>query len=248
MKGVLEEVEAALLAHKPPRMKWMPESYIGGGRSKLRFIGLKVPQVRQTLKAGFSFSRGVPADTAKAWDYVWREADSFEALLLALTWFYEPRQKPILRAHWPMLKRWSARIDNWAHADGLSGIYARILEEDPKLVYPVLVKWNASPNSWLRRLSIVSLLYYRSQREKCLPCGKILPLVEALLDDEDYYVRKGVGWTLRECGNEYPNETYRFMEKHILRLHPHAFSAATEKLTAARKARLKALRAGRARG
>ncbi len=242
MKHYLEEVEAALCLHPMRTGAHNPETYIGGGQSKLRYLGLKVPHVHQTQKKGFSFSQSLEA--ARIWDYIWHHSDCFEVMSLALGWFELKKKEGDLERHWPRLKRWSERIDNWAHSDGLSGVYASILEDSPELVYPTLVKWNRSKNPWLRRLSIVSLLFYSSQRKKrVLPFAKIIKLVEPQLEFEHYYVQKGVGWTLRETGNVYPEETYKFLEKNIGRISAAAFSACTEKLPAARKARLKALRA-----
>jgi 3-methyladenine DNA glycosylase AlkD len=197
------------------------------------------------LKRGFSFSALDRGEVANIWDSVWQKSDCFEVMALALAWFDHKKQADILVDQWPRLKKWSARIDNWAHSDTLSGIYARILEQSPASTYPTLQKWNQSKSPWLRRLSIVSLMYYSSQRKKVLPLPKILALVEPQIEFDHYYVQKGVGWTLREAGNVYPKETYKFLEKNIQRLSAPAFSAATEKLTKQQKDRLKVLRKGR---
>lgn len=245
MKQYILEMEEALSVHPKRTSAQNPESYIGGGQSKLRYIGLRVPHLDETMKKGFSFSQSEEKEIIKIWDYIWNESDCYEVMSLALTWFDDKKQVDV--KHWPLLRKWSARIDNWAHSDTLSGIYAKILEKSPALVYPTFEKWNQSKNPWLRRQSIVSLLYYSSQRKKVLPLKKILSLVEPLLEDEHYYVQKGVGWTLRETGNIYPKETYNFLEKNILKLSSHAFTAATEKLSKPQKGRLKKLRKNRKR-
>lgn len=245
MKSYIVEIEKVLLTYPQRTSAHHPESYIGGGQSKLRFIGLKVPHLRESLKKGFSFSREDRQGMAKTWDYIWHHSDCYEVMALALAWFDDRKQKDILLQEWPRLKEWSIRIDNWAHSDGLSGIYARILEESPQTILPTLQKWNGSKNPWLRRLSIVSLLYYSSQRKTVLPLPKILALLEPQIDYDHYYVQKGVGWTLREAGNIYPKETYKFLENNIQRLSAHAFSAATEKLSKSQKEKLKKLRKAR---
>lgn len=242
MNPYVAEIEEVLCAFPARTSSQHPESYIGGGQSKLRYIGLRVPQLQQAMKTGFSFSRENTTDVALIWDQIWQTSDCFEVMALAIAWFYEPRQRSLLRGHWPRLKKWAERIDNWAHADTLSGIYARILEDDPKLVYPTLLKWNSSSNPWFRRLSIVSLLYYSSQRSKVLPFKKIISLVKPQLDFDHYYVQKGVGWTLRECGNVYPDETFAFIERHVGKISATAFSAAVEKLTMKQRDQLKRLR------
>src|SRR5687767_13167673 len=129
MNQHIREIESKLL-EKPVRIsKQKPEDYVGGGQSKLRYLGHRVPQLHETLQDGFSFSRKDDREIARIWDHVWRNSDCYEVMSLALSWFYHPERKPDLSAHWKTLKRWSARIDNWAHSDTLSGIYARILEE-----------------------------------------------------------------------------------------------------------------------
>ena len=239
------EIERELKKYPLRITAYHPESYIGGGQSKLRYLGLRVPELHQALKNGFSFSDRSQEEQAKIWDEVWFSSDCYEVMALALSWFYHPKQSAFTLRKWPLLKPWSSRIDNWAHGDALCAIYARIHEEDSAKLYPTFQKWNSSKNPWLRRLSMVSLIYYSSQREKVLPAKQILSLVEPQLDHEHYYVQKGVGWTLRECHNVYPRATYSFLERNISRLSSYAFSASTEKMSPSKKSRLKLLRRSR---
>jgi 3-methyladenine DNA glycosylase AlkD len=236
------EVEQALSSFPKRTSSQNPEAYIGGGQSNLRYIGLRVPHLQQAMRKGFSFSHNKSEELVKIWNYIWLKSDCYEVMSVALAWFYDPKQKDVLSQYWPVLKKWSSRIDNWAHSDTLSGIYARILEQNPQAVYPTLVKWNSSKNPWLRRLSIVSLIYYRSQREKILPLKRILDLVHPQLEFDHYYVQKGVGWTLREAYNIYPAKTFAYVEKNIRKISSHAFSAATEKMSPKEKQHLKRLR------
>jgi 3-methyladenine DNA glycosylase AlkD len=242
MKQYVLEIEGALSSFPKRTSVQNPESYIGGGQSNLRYIGLRVPHLQQAMRKGFSFSRQESKELAKIWDFVWWNSDCYEVMSMALAWFYDPKQKPILEQHWPLLEKWSSRIDNWAHSDTLSGVYARLLEQNSPLIYPTLEKWNSSKKPWLRRLSIVSLLYYSSQRETVLPLKKILSLVEPQLEFDHYYVQKGVGWTLREAFNVYPEPVFAFIEKNIGKVSAHAFSAATEKMNPKQKKLLKELR------
>lgn len=242
MNQHISEIETVLSSFPKRTSSQNPESYIGGGQSKLRYIGLRVPHLQQAMRKGFSFSNGEPKELANIWDYIWRNSDCYEVMSLSLSWFYEPKQRQILVKYWPMLKKWSARVDNWAHSDTLSGIYARILEDHPEGVYPTLIKWNSSKNPWLRRLSIVSLLYYSSQRQKVLPLKNILALVQPQLEFDHYYVQKGVGWTLRETYNVYPKPAFSFIEKNIGKINAYAFSAAIEKMSLKEREHLKRLR------
>jgi len=240
MRKHLEEVERALKPHGNKKRKEMDEWYL---KSKLENLGITVPEQRAIHKKGFSFSSRDETVVDRIWNDVWKNAKSHEAASQALLHFSD--QKHVLaKSDWTILKTWATRVDNWAHSDYLSELYSRLHEAYPKLVYPTLQKWNASKNTWLRRMSIVSLIYYASPKRKAPPLSKVFPLVKNLLHDEDPYVRKGVGWTLRECYNIDPKKTYTFLRKHIHDLSAISFSYATEKVTKKEKEELKRLRRG----
>jgi 3-methyladenine DNA glycosylase AlkD len=148
-------------------------------------------------------------------------------------------------------KLWLPHVDNWAHSDGLSKIFAELLSNAISLNNKQLIaehwrirkKWNKSKNLWERRQSIVSIFYYARSNRKYFPFQKVLTLVSPLIQDDAFYVQRGVGWTLREMHNVYPEQTFKYLKTIIGQLSPIAFSAATEKLTAANKGKLKKLRA-----
>ncbi len=67
-------------------------------------------------------------------------------------------------------------------------------------------------------------------------------MVQPLLKDENYFVQKGIGWTLREMWNVYPTETLAFLKAHITDITATAFTAAIEKLDVTEKQQLKEMR------
>jgi hypothetical protein len=234
LQEITQAVNALTRVSKPSM--WLAENYIGGGRSSLTFLDVKVPDVRRRYKEGFSFS-AAPAKTQwRIWDEVWRQSSSFEAMNFSLYWAESRRGKDLL-AYLPLLLRWQKRVDNWAHSDGLSSLYAYALEETPSL-WDQYGQWARSRNSWDNRQSVVGLYYYARGRKQPPPFARALALIEAQLGHEDYYVQKGVGWALRESHNAYPAPTRAFLKEKAAVLSPHAWQAATEKLPADFKARL----------
>lgn len=242
MNQYLREVEQSLLklTNSSPS-KWLAEDYVGGGESKLRYLNLKIPVVRKTYKKGFSFS-GLPAKEQWAiWHHIWMKSEIFEVMLFCSYWV-SSRPLEEISHHRKDLFTWVNRIDNWAHSDEMSAHYAKLLEHDLKGVLPVFEKWNQSKNPWLRRQSVVGLLFYSRFRKKHPKVKTLLGLIEVLLDDDHYYVQKGVGWALREAWNVYPRETFQFLKKHAHRIAPAGWTAATEKLSKADKKILTELR------
>jgi 3-methyladenine DNA glycosylase AlkD len=157
--------------------------------------------------------------------------------------FLDLRKKKILKAaHWPILKEWVKYVDNWAHSDGLSSVFSKMLQNDLELIYPQLVTWNKSKNPWERRQSIVCLFYYSRTRKHFLPFEVAIELINNLLDDKEYYVQKGLGWALREASNVYYDYTLDYILQNAKTIKPAAFSAATEKLLPHHKEQVKMIR------
>ena len=218
--------------------------------TEINLLGLSVPTQRDRFKRGYAeLATFTPEENAKFWFTVWSEAELFESMSQAILYFEswaktrtrlarkgEINDNQIYRPLWPYLIKMVARIDNWAHSDGISSLLSAAVEESPKLRFQTLAKWNRDRRPWYRRQSIVSLHYYARQREKPLPATRTLPLIRRLIHDEHFYVQRGVGWALRESYNAEPTVTLRFLERHIGELSAIAFSAAKEK-TALKKLR-----------
>ena len=243
MQERLDEIEAHLAeaAQGIPRAQAEERRFYM--KAPMPVLGLAVPAQRRIARAGFSFSNLPAAEQLPIWDYVWRCAVSHETKMQSL-YFLESKaaQSLPLQARWQATAPWADQINCWDQSDGLSKLYAAALEAEPDRVYPTLQAWNCDPDPWKRRQSVVSLIYYAAGRRRAPAIEDILPLVAALLDDEAYYVQKGVGWTLREAFNLYPEETLAFLRQQAGTIDPRAFSAATEKLTPAEKSEIKARR------
>lgn len=207
------------------------------GLGRLRTIS--TPQQRRAAQAGYSFSGAEPGTLIRIWDHIWRSSDLMEVMHQAL---YTYQHRPLQKQELTKIRTWIDRCACWEHSDDLSKIYADVTERNPEWILPTLQRWNHSKNPWKRRQSVVALIEYASKRKRFLPFEVMISQVESLLDDEDYYVQKGVGWTIREIGHAYPEQIRRFMERHAARLSPQAWPGATKNLDRARKERLKALR------
>ena len=238
-----KEIEARL--KEIPKLRepspWKMGDYIGAGVSRFIYLNHRIPVMRTLFKQGFSVSAQPLKEQWPLWDGVWREARYFEAALMPL-YFAEKQKTAELLAQEKILNGWLKGVDNWAHSDMLSSLYARMLEEKPARL-SLYDKWSRSKNPWERRQSLVGLMCYARMRQQHPALSDILRLVEAQLGDSHYYVQKGVGWTLRESYNVYPAGTLKFLFKHVKRLSPQAWQAATEKLAAKDKRALKARRA-----
>jgi hypothetical protein len=170
--AALGEVEAALAAAArglDPRRVAERTAYM---KSAMPLVGLTVPVQRAVLKRGFSFSRAAFEAQFPLWEHVWWHARSHEAKILAAFWVEGTRGGPEPAEFWRTVSPWSAGIACWDMSDVLSGLHARLLEAAPEVVLPDLARWNRDPNPWLRRQSVVSLLYQARMRRRVSQIGR----------------------------------------------------------------------------
>jgi 3-methyladenine DNA glycosylase AlkD len=206
---------------------------------EVREVVLVIPILRRAVKEGYSFVSKSRSENLVIWDYLWRHGAYNEVMHQAL-YFYQHRE--LNRDEAKTIRGWMERCACWEHCDDLSKIYAMVVEANPVWIMPTLRKWNRSRDLWKRRQSMVSLIEYASKRKRFLPFAELIAFIEPLLDDEEYYVQKGLGWTLREIGNAYPDQGARFIEQHARRLAPQAWTGATKNLGKEEKSRLRAIR------
>ena len=210
---------------------------------KTNKIPRTAPAHRKLFRRGYSFSKLPPSEQLIIWEYIRKNSSDFWVSGHAFLYLESKmKDRDFLIGSWKTIKHWQKAVDNWGSCDGMAKIYTKILEVIPDEVLPQLEKWNKSKNLWDRRQSVVSLLYFSRTKKVVLPFDTIIKFIARLLEDNEYYVQKGVGWASRELYNVYPKENLKYLEKNIKRISAIAFSPATEKLKKEDKERLKKIR------
>ena len=225
MKKYLTEVEKQLR-----KLRNYPKNYPDVYKTGLSVWWVKTGVQRGINKKGFSFSAKSHPEQKKIWKYIWTKSNILEVKSQPLFYFQARKKDPRLIDDWPYLASLVDGVENWAHSDTLSDIYARLLERHPKKVLPTLKRWNKSTNPWKRRQSVVSLFYYQAHRASYPTSKVVFKMIKPLLKDSHYYVQKGVGWALRETFQVYKLQTQLFIEKHLHQLSSAAFTTAVEKV------------------
>jgi 3-methyladenine DNA glycosylase AlkD len=109
-----------------------------------------------------------------------------------------------------LFEAWLDRISSWADHDALvHDLIAPMVAANPARVKNVF-RWAKSKNRWRRRAACVALI--RGTRAKMF-FTEITKLSDALLDDEDDMVQKGLGWLLRETAKFDAKRTQPYLMK-----------------------------------
>jgi 3-methyladenine DNA glycosylase AlkD len=99
----------------------------------------------------------------------------------------------------------------WDFVDDISiHLVGAVLEKD-KRVYGYLKKWSASDNFWMRRASMISqvLLFRHNKGDKKLFFG----FAGKMLHEKEFFIRKAIGWCVREISKASPDEAFDFLMK-----------------------------------
>jgi 3-methyladenine DNA glycosylase AlkD len=137
------------------------------------------------------------------------------------------------------LSSWfSAGIRNWAHVDVLCGEVIGPLLTSGKIQRKALGSWRTSPHRFQRRAVPVALIPFLKKEGK----GEVAPLltfIRPLMADGERVVHQGLGWFLREAWKLEPETVENLLLEWKDRAARLIFQYATEKMTAAAKARFK---------
>jgi len=202
-----------------------------------------VPTHRRESKKAYSFSKSPFTEQLAIWDELWRTNNNFWIKLHAFFFLERHLKKESeLLEMWPVIVRWQDDVDDWGLCDALAKIYTKILEVNEPVVYLQLKAWNSDADLWKRRQSVVSLLYYSRTKKQFLTFSQVEQLIAPLLTDKEYYLQKGIGWSLRELHTVYPKETFPWLKIRIKSISSIAFTIAIEKMSTEMRNELKAVR------
>jgi 3-methyladenine DNA glycosylase AlkD len=104
----------------------------------------------------------------------------------------------------------------WDHVDGICHRIGALLLAHPQTMSPLLREWTIDPDRWLRRSSIIGQLGLKARTDVVL----LADVVVANLDDREFFVRKAIGWALREYARTDRDWVRAFVDAHQARLSP----------------------------
>jgi 3-methyladenine DNA glycosylase AlkD len=114
----------------------------------------------------------------------------------------------------------------WDHVDTVAGLLGPILRDDRTTVEPTIRAWITDDDLWRRRTSIIVQNGAKSATDTVLLADAIV----ANLADRDFFIRKAIGWALREYAKTDPTWVRTFVAAHDDRLSPLSRREATKHL------------------
>ena len=192
-------------------------------KSAMPFLGIAAPQRRRVVAEVVAL-HPVP-DAASLVDAVlalWRGATHREERYAALDLLRLARlRKRIDLALLPALHEMLLTGPWWDHNDEISGhALGLLLQRHPGTLKPLLRTWARGDNLWLRRAAMLCQRSLKTGFDAVLLYDCILPSLGDTRFEREFFIRKGMGWALRERSYAAPDEVIAFCQEYAARLSP----------------------------
>lgn len=217
LSGVAADVEligavrAALRGAAQPELARPMQAYM---KSATPFLGVRVPMMRTLTRAEAKLRPFTSsADLIDTVLRLWREAGYREERYAAIALLDTPaarrlRDPAVLQT----LRELIVTGAWWDYVDELAHRVGDLLLSWPAEVRPALLTWTRSDDRWLRRASIICQLGMRDRADVEL----LTTAIESAMGDSDFFLRKAIGWALRDYARTDPAWVRSFAETHEL--------------------------------
>lgn len=188
-------------------------------KSAMPYYGVPLPAVRKLSSQ--AFQQHVLPDV-RSWRQTVRamfdgarfREEWYAAVALSGYRAYDAYQRPSavpLYAHLITRGAWWDIVDEVA--DKRVGA---LLRRYPSDLAPTLLAWAHDDDMWLRRTAIIAQLGMRDETDVDL----LAAAIEPNLDDSRFFIRKAIGWALRQYARHNPDWVRRYVADNDARLSP----------------------------
>ncbi len=199
MREIADRLEASLRAVGTAHRAEGEKTYL---KSDLDFTGTMVTDTRAEVKrltAELALDHdGLIALVEALWS-----KPVFERRLAA-TILLQRHPGLVTVADLPLLELLVRESHTWALVDYLAGdVLGRMVIADPDAMTPAMDRWATDDDFWVRRSSLLAEL--RPIRGGAT-LDRFLARADPMLGEREFFIRKAIGWVLREAGKRRPEE------------------------------------------
>ena len=200
VEGLTERLEARLRAAARPERAAGEKRYL---KSKLEFFGATVGQIRAAVKELLAEHQDLEHDDLVSLVQTLWAKPVFErrmASVILLDRFADRLGVEDL----PLIERLVRESLTWALVDALAGdVLGRLVTADPGGVTPVMDRWATDADFWIRRASLLAEL---KPIRHGATMDRFLRRADPMLDEREFFIRKAIGWVLREASKRRSEE------------------------------------------
>ncbi len=166
-------------------------------KSAMPYRGVQAPALRKLVRAAL---KDHPADNKEAWESavleLWDGAEYREERYAALEVSGAKRCMPFRTIDTlPMFEHMVVSGAWWDFVDDIATHRLReLLERCPGEMAPSMRTWSRDTDMWKRRAAVLCQVGRKEHTDLAL----LFDCIEPNLSDRDFFIRKGIGWALRD--------------------------------------------------
>ncbi len=206
-------VHKSLAARANPRKAVEMAAYM---KTAMRFYGVQQPEreeIQREITARFTITSH--RDYERAVISLWRlERREGKYIAIAVAQMYPDFIRPESILLYERLIRGGAW---WDFVDEIAGrILGRLLLNDRREVWAIIDRWIDDDDLWIRRAAIICQLKLKERTDHV----RLFRYCLARAGDENFFIRKGIGWALRQYSYTAPERVRGFLLENRNRLSP----------------------------
>jgi 3-methyladenine DNA glycosylase AlkD len=201
-------------------------------KSELLHYGVPMPILRRHVVAALNEAGELTrAELLAAVDTLW--ATGVHELRMSAIELLVKRVKLLASTDAKRVEQLLRESKTWAYVDVLAThVIGRLVTVDPKLVR-MLDRWAKDEDFWIRRSALLALL--GPLREGAGDFERFARYADAMLDEKEFFIRKAIGWILRDVARKRPQLVYDWLAPRAARASGVTKREAVKYLAAAQK-------------
>jgi 3-methyladenine DNA glycosylase AlkD len=203
-------------------------------KSDLDHVGIPMPAIRATVVAALRDVKDLTRpELLAAVGALWGRVHEHRMAAIELL---VKRGKLLTTADAKLAERLLRDSVSWAYVDAIAThVMGPLVTNDPALAV-TLDRWANDKNFWIRRSAMLALLV--PLREGGGDFARFARYADAMLDEKEFFIRKAIGWILRETARKHPKLVFDWLLPRKQRASGVTMREAVKYLSPAQRARL----------
>jgi 3-methyladenine DNA glycosylase AlkD len=225
MANNLDGIRQQLRALADPKRAEGEKKYL---KSPMKHYGLTVPQLHKIAKNWVKENSALSIDEVINFIHDLWESEWHEERWLATDILTE-RRGDLTMTHLPEVEHMVKTAIGWAQLDDIAAwLVGTLYEKDPVRMSQVFRKWITENNFWVQRAALLGQLV--PLREGRGDFALFRELSTPLLTEKEFFIRKAIGWVLRERAKKNPLDTFSYVKKYGHQMSGLTYREATRRL------------------
>ncbi|MGF1668562.1 MAG: DNA alkylation repair protein [Acidimicrobiia bacterium] len=204
--GTVGIIDRALLEAGTPERAEHERRYL---KSDLVHYGVGIPDIRRITRAALARAGGLAhRDLMELIETLW--SIPVHERRMAAVEVASARLRDLSVDDLGLLESMLRQAHTWALVDPLAiGVVGPLLDRHPHAADAVLDRWADDDDFWIRRSAL--LAHLAALRTGGGNWDRFCRHADAMLDEREFFIRKAIGWVLRDTARKRPDLVYEWI-------------------------------------